>query len=336
MRFAAGLMAGMAGLALGAGAAGEDTLRDRIEAVRPPLPEFPPLQRKLIYDHLAALDPAFTNTGWYRAREGEVRETGPHVALPAGAGDVLVFVYRREGDAPLELPPAETLAAAARPERVDLSGLPIRELSVLRGLTPRDLDLSYTEVGDLAPLAAMTSLERLRIAGLEVDDLGPLAELKLKSLDISRSCVADLAPLANMPLVALNAARTPVSALAPLARLPLERLILAGTRAEDLAPLADLPLVYLDLGGAPVGDLSPVRGMPLRTLFYAPPEPPAGLDAVRAVTSLETIQGRPAEQWRFDYDRGQVKEPDLAPPPAPRTGEQERDPTLDDMMRELE
>ena len=57
------------------------------------------------------------------------------------------------------------------------------------------LDLSGTQVADLAPLAGLTGLQRLGLSGTQVADLAPLAGLTgLQRLDLAGTQVADLRP----------------------------------------------------------------------------------------------------------------------------------------------
>jgi hypothetical protein len=68
----------------------------------------------------------------------------------------------------------------------------------IAGLTDlQRLDLTNTQVSDLAPLAGLTALRNLDLSETQVNDLTPLAGLTaLQNLDLSRAQVRDLAPLA--------------------------------------------------------------------------------------------------------------------------------------------
>ena len=57
------------------------------------------------------------------------------------------------------------------------------DLSPLKGLKLKELDISFTEVFDLSPLANITTLEVLIMEGLTIDDLSPI--LKLPKLRIT-------------------------------------------------------------------------------------------------------------------------------------------------------
>lgn len=92
-------------------------------------------------------------------------------------------------------------SGAARPLALDLSGLPLSDITPLSGLVElQALGLSSTLVRDLAVLSRLKRLKRLELAGTPVSDIGPLIALKrLDFLDISFSSVRDLAPLSKLP-----------------------------------------------------------------------------------------------------------------------------------------
>ena len=106
--------------------------------------------------------------------------------------------------------------------KLDLSFSDLENLAPLAGLTAlQRLDLTNTQVGDLAPLAGLTALQTLKLRNTQVGDLAPLAGLTaLQSLDLEGTPVGDLAPLAGLTaLQGLNLMNTQVGDLAPLAHL---------------------------------------------------------------------------------------------------------------------
>jgi hypothetical protein len=74
------------------------------------------------------------------------------------------------------------------------------------------------DLKSLAPLAKLTKLKMLQIAGTQVEDLAPLANLsKLDTLDVSGTRVKTLAPLGKLTaLTMVQATDTSVQDLAPL------------------------------------------------------------------------------------------------------------------------
>ncbi len=151
---------------------------------------------------------------------------------------------------------------------LDLSGLGVRSLEVVRRLNLGVLDLRGTDVTDLSPLVGMQLEEFYAAPG--TSDLGPLqvgAE-SLRVVDLRGALqVADLAPLAG----AVN----------------LEELWLDGTSVKDLEPLRGKPLkrLFVDLPG--IKDFGVIESMQkLEELVlprHAAGVPVAGLEALKKV-----------------------------------------------------
>jgi formylglycine-generating enzyme required for sulfatase activity len=183
---------------------------------------------------------------------------------------------------------------------------------------------------DLGPLRGLP-LRALDVYGNgELTDLTPLAGMKLELLDLWGWGGSDLTPLKGMPLKWFNCSGTKQKLdLAPLAGAPLETLIVHTTQVSDLAPLRDLPLKMLDVRHTKVSDLSPLKGMPLTDLFFEGTAVTDGAvlkdlplkkiscdfqaqrDAkiLRAIKTLEEINGVPAEKFWKDVDEKQDKKP---------------------------
>ncbi|MBS1703331.1 MAG: hypothetical protein JST12_16835, partial [Armatimonadetes bacterium] len=142
----------------------------------------------------------------------------------------------------------------------DLDNDGLRLLADLPSL--RELDLTSTQVSDLAPLASLASLTWLSLANIQVSNLAPLAGLtSLTTLALPNTQVSDLTPLKGLTsLTALSLVNTQVSDLTPLARLTsLTWLNLVNTRISDLAPLASLTsLTTLALSNTRISDLTPL------------------------------------------------------------------------------
>ncbi len=167
---------------------------------------------------------------------------------------------------------------------LDLSGCHINNLAVLKGMPLTSLTFNgCTLVPDLAPLMGMDlSVCSFTSCG-KIRDLTPLKGTKLTTLNLT-SCgsVADLTPLADLKLTSLtldNCAK--VSDLAPLKEMPLTTLSLTGCKGiTDVSSLADLKLTTLRL----------------------PAQAVQGMESLRKMTSLTTINGQvPADFWKqFD------------------------------------
>lgn len=148
----------------------------------------------------------------------------------------------------------------------------------------KSLNLSYTEITDLTPLANLSSLNTLNLAGNAVKDITVLEKItSLQSLDLSFTKVIDFTPLTkltSLQILKLTGIKlndlTPLSAIKCLKELhlghaevsdfshisdhtSLRKLTLIQTNITDLTPLARLQsLQYLDLDGTGVLDLTPI------------------------------------------------------------------------------
>jgi len=152
--------------------------------------------------------------------------------------------------------------------RISLQGCGVHDISPLRGLPLKDLNLRDTTVRDLAPLLGMP-LARLNLWGVStVEDITPLTNLPLTWLDLELTSVTDLTPLRGQQLDHLSLARTPIADIATLKGMPLKHLNLHKTiGVRDLVPLKGAPLTSIYLSEVPVTDIEPLRGMKLETLW---------------------------------------------------------------------
>ena len=150
----------------------------------------------------------------------------------------------------------------------------ISPLRALRGLVSLDLLGTFPSRGklsDLTPLRGMP-LKRLNLGSSGVSDLGPLRGMPLTMLFLSETRVADLSPLKGARLELFTAERTPVSDLEPLRGMPLKYLDLNGAFAVSDLQAARwkwymLRLEYLNVGNTHASDLSCIAGTKsLRTL----------------------------------------------------------------------
>ncbi len=191
----------------------------------------------------------------------------------------------------------------------------VSDLAPLKDMGLTVLDCGCTNVSDLAPLRGM-KLEKLWIPCTRVADLAPLKGMGLKDLDCHDTLVRDLTPLKDMPLVALDCGNTAVPHLEPLKGIKLKELWCYGTPVTDLAPLRGMPLTDLNFDQAKVLDWSPLAGlrlekfrcrrtsltdlalvkdMPLREIF-CDFDPRRDAETLRSITTLETINGKPAKE----------------------------------------
>jgi serine/threonine protein kinase len=152
---------------------------------------------------------------------------------------------------------------------LDLAGLPIADVTPLRGMPLTKLNLGYNHatLTDISPLKGM-QLRRLVIQDTKVSDLSPLKGMPLEYLD-ARSCpISDLSPLHQMPLVDLSIGdnNTELRDLTSLAGLRLRNLDIANAKVSDLNPLRGMPLGGINLAGTAVKDFSVLRTLPLGSI----------------------------------------------------------------------
>ena len=174
--------------------------------------------------------------------------------------------------------------------RIRSSGPEMQEMRpVLRNLAYRHLDLTFSPIEDLRPLACMpleslvlnccrdiTSLTPLRdmpalrelhIGEADHQTLDPLHGMKLTRLNCANTSIASLQPLTGMLLADLNCSRTRIESLEPLRGMPLTMLQVQYSRVSSLEPLCGMPLTMLACSSNPiVSGLEPLRGAPLRSL----------------------------------------------------------------------
>jgi tetratricopeptide (TPR) repeat protein len=153
---------------------------------------------------------------------------------------------------------------------LNLSGLRIGRLDMLRGHDLAELDLSGTELGSLDDLRGV-SLRRLNLRGTPVADLTALRGMPLEEFFGSKP-VADLAPLRGMPLKVLDVSGSKVTDLDPLRGMPLEELRLDGLAVTDLEPLRDMPLKRLHANVSGATNFSAVSTLSSLEFLDLPPQ----------------------------------------------------------------
>lgn len=139
-------------------------------------------------------------------------------------------------------------------QTLDLSNTQIDDIAPLASLwNLRTLDLCKTPIADIAPLTGLTELQNFLLNDTQVTDLAPLLGLKaLHNLRLARTLIADVKSLANLTgLKTLDLSNLRIIDLTPLTGLKgLQRLELAYTPTKDLGPLAVLTSIeWLDLSG---------------------------------------------------------------------------------------
>jgi tRNA A-37 threonylcarbamoyl transferase component Bud32 len=177
----------------------------------------------------------------------------------------------------------------------------VADLSPLRGLSLKELDLGDNVVSDLSPLKGMP-LEALSLTRNPVEDLTLLRGMPLRIFFVGETRVTDLSPLRGMKLTNLYCDGAPVSDLSPLQGMPLDSLALPNTRVSDLSPLRGMPLTWLRIDSASVTDLSPLREMPRLKEINCDFQPRRDAEILRSLTTLKTIKGKPAAEFWKEVD----------------------------------
>jgi Leucine-rich repeat (LRR) protein/tRNA A-37 threonylcarbamoyl transferase component Bud32 len=151
---------------------------------------------------------------------------------------------------------------------LDLSDTQIADLAPLAGMPLGELKLKKcTKVTDLSPLRGMP-LTNLLAEGTGVSSVEPLRGISaLQKLDIGKTPVSDLSPLSGLRLKLLYFQWCPVTSLEPLRGMPLERLNIARTGIVNLSILVGMPLMELDASSVGVTDFTPLVGLPLEILI---------------------------------------------------------------------
>ena len=137
----------------------------------------------------------------------------------------------------------------------------------LNGLTAlRSLDLSSTEVDNIAALARLSTLQTLNLRETKIWDIEPLTGLTaLQSLDVSSTEIDDIEPLRGLrTLQTLNLSSTRVGKLEALRSLAALKSLDLGMmqHVESFEPVKGLTALHtLNLGYSKVGTLEFLRGL---------------------------------------------------------------------------
>ncbi len=160
-----------------------------------------------------------------------------------------------------------------------------------------DFGFSTRQVSDISPVRALSGLKILHCGGGENGD----------------GRLTDLSPLEGMKLTGLACHLNPA--------------------LRDLSPLKSMPLNALGFYGTGVTDLTPLRGMKLTRISFTPKNITRGIDTIRQMQSLTSIElgwrkeeiFTPAEFWK-KYDAGEFGNPTTAID----------DPSLHEWMKEID
>lgn len=231
------------------------------------------------------------------------------------------------------------------PDLSPLRGMPLNSLNIVGPLRDRDLrffkDLPLTNfsIGNEAQITALTPLRGRQLTTLNIGNCARLTDfsaiqgMPLRSLTIGQCGLApDLMLLKDMPLsdLAIQQCQQPLD-LTPLAGLKLTNLSLYGcielkdltplkgmplsqlnlhacTKLSDLTPLQGMPLLGLHFGGCPqITDLTPLEGLKLTQIELPIPLPSKGIEMIRRMKTLTSINGFSPDDFWKKYDAGEFK-----------------------------
>jgi tRNA A-37 threonylcarbamoyl transferase component Bud32 len=140
----------------------------------------------------------------------------------------------------------------------------LRDLTMLKNL--RRLDIALEDVGDLAPLGELLSLEQVSLKHNPIADASPLASLPaLRGLSLFDTHVSDLSALSSCPMLeSLDVGKTRITSMAAFAGIEsLRYLYMQQTPIRSLSGVEELTrLERISLSGVADGDLSPLLDLP--------------------------------------------------------------------------
>ena len=186
--------------------------------------------------------------------------------------------------------------AGSKITNLNLEGMDLSDLASLKNLNLYRLQLTFTDVTNLAPLTAIKSLRALDLGNTAVVKLDDLRACRLHWLRIDECAISDLSPLADMPLRTLIMNKTRVRDLSPLSKLPLEDFECEHTPVDDFKPLAGGKVRMIALRGV-TADLVPLARLPLEEikLDYRAADAPT----LKSIKSLRRINDSdPAEFFK--------------------------------------
>ncbi|MDR3240216.1 MAG: leucine-rich repeat domain-containing protein [Clostridiales bacterium] len=206
------------------------------------------------------------------AGELEASEPSPSVwETPAPQQKTLVVAdknleaaLRRMLNQPLGALYEEDLSALTR--QINLSSSQIHDIAPLTALTQtNELFLAGNQIQDIAPLASLLNIQKLYLFDNQIQDITPLGELvNTTALNLDRNEITNVSALASLTqLIHLNLTGNQITNVAPLASLTnLKLLSLSDNYITDAAPLSALTeLRQLYLSNNRIRDIEPLKSL---------------------------------------------------------------------------
>ena len=265
-----------------------------------------------------AVDPADHNpfTPLIPSDPTDTPDVSPEVSIPDEQ-------LRRDirGTLGLEADDTITQQKMKRLTKIKVGGPPPEVIFDLTGLeyaiNLRELDVSYSQLSDITPLANLTALKTFRLTGSQLSDITPLANLTaLTWLNIGyNSQLSDITPLANLTaLTYLNLEKNQISDVTPLKNLTkltylnifdnqlsdisaltgltkLMSLVLENNyQISDISALAGLTkLTQLSLHNNKISDVTPLQNLTALTRLTLHGNQIADINPLASLTSLTTV-----------------------------------------------
>jgi hypothetical protein len=170
--------------------------------------------------------------------------------------------------------------------------------AILRDIPHRSriikLDLSQTQITDIAPLKELTNLQILDLSSTEIKDFTPLIGLtSLQTLMLYNTSISDLAPLRGLiNLQDLYLGNTRISDISPIRNLTSMKTLFLGTNLQivDISPLTELTnLQQLDLAITNVSNISPLQHLIRMIWLDLNFTKITDVSALQKLTSLQTL-----------------------------------------------
>jgi hypothetical protein len=185
----------------------------------------------------------------------------------------------------------------------DFSGLPDEPI--------KSIAVAYSDISDIS---ALTNLPLISVAFFHTQnlkDIAPLAHTKITSLVLHDTGIDSIEFLSGMSLTNLFLDSPRIQDISALSNMPLQSVFLGGTAVQDVHVLRGMPISEISLPRS-VADISPVLNAPLRNISLGEESLDASLEKLKAIKTLESINGVPVTRWTRDSN-GHAYERELTP-----------------------
>ncbi len=206
-------------------------------------------------------------------------------------------------------------------KKLNLNENLLEDISSLAGMPLRSLSLAQNKnLSDIRALQNMRELEELDLSSTQIKSVTLLRESPLKEISLANTLITSLNQIPNWNLTRLGLDHCQIQSLKGINRFPLERLSIQDCGINSFEALRGMKINQLNAGNNPVIDLSPLASLPLKSLELnsspiANLEPLAKLKlndlqiSNTQVNSLEALKNQPIKDLFINHTRIQ----DLSP-----------------------